>query len=279
MSSIRRLVPGTLWLVCFAACGDEPGPIPVAPDGAHDGAVEPCAAAGVDGESAPHTDPAAGLLIDDFDQARATPVCVASGSSWADPLVNLLGYCNECFSDCSGSQGGQLNARVVTDPQRTLRCRGGSLELEFDVSQSATMCNPPPMPRAFAGFAEVLVGNELCPTDRGSFNLEALQVDHLTFWVAAASGSEDWDLEVAIEDIERHQSPKLRVRAGLYLDQTVYAGGWQKARIPINDFLTSAEPPNLRELREINFTLTAGVTHIDRGRIYLDEVALTRTPG
>lgn len=284
MSALLRRARRILCITWLTACGvgREIGPLPPAVDAAAPMSVDPCEAAGIDGDAPEPLTVASGLLIDDFDQSRQSAACSRSAPNWEDPLVNNLGYCAECYNDCNGAQGGQLDAVIVTHPEHTLRCRGGALELDFDVSQSASACNPSPMPRAYAGFVEVLVANDLCTGDRGPFNLDNLNVQDLSFWVAAEEGSDDWDLEVALKDSQDHQSPKLRVRADgrlradPYLQPKLYAGGWQRVRIPLPDFLTGIEPPNLRELREVNFTFTAGVTQIARGKLYLDEIAFVR---
>jgi hypothetical protein len=232
---------------------------------------------GIEGALPPVPNAAVGLLIDDFDVERAVPVCIRSAPSSAAPLHNLLGYCSECFNDCARGNGGQLDARITNDPELSLRCAGGALAFDFNVSQGQQACDPPSGPALrYAGYVELLVGNDLCKEDRGPFNLEALRAEFLAFFVKAAAGSEKWVLEVALKDVVDGQSDKVLVSKDTYVTPDEYAGGWRQVRIPLRDLTRGNPAPDFKRLREINFTVASPTTGVTAGKLYIDEIAFVR---
>lgn len=178
---------------------------------------------------------------------------------------NTLGYCPETFTDASGRP--TLFVSYTNQPAETLRGRGFSLRIDFDVSGAGD---------PFGGYVEMLIGNDPCPSPKGPFNLEVLNKSALTFWIRRSAP--EVDVEVALKSIDEVQTtPKAMVR-----DYVTASTAWVKARIPITALVAGQDGRrvDLRNLREINFGfarrrfLDSGAAV--RGTVFLDEVAFER---
>ncbi len=187
---------------------------------------------------------------------------------------NALGYCPETFTDASGVL--TVTPSYVSQASEVLRGSGASLRLEFDVSGAGD---------PFGGYVEMLTGNTPCPSTRGLFNLEALNMRALTFWVRRPAA--DVDMEIALKSIDpdprfqpandNQTSPKRLLRT--YVQPGT---GWMKVRVPLSDLVPGIDgrPVDLKNLREVNFGFAKqrfiGVGAAVRGTLYIDEVAFER---
>jgi hypothetical protein len=229
---------------------------------------------------------AQGLMLEDFegehhdDQDQCQSDSLARKQ--AAPNRNTLGYCSECFGDCAQNTGGLVETSLVSDPCSAFRSAGHSLRLRFDVSQGYMKCVDPPdggdSNVRFAGYVQLLTGNDICPSGRGYLNPDSLGLKKLTFWLRPDSGSEDFILEVAFKDLQNRGSAlvtgKPSVHTGSYLMAQVWPGGWQKVEIPLEDL--RAGGVDFTQLREISFTFTSWRAIVTTGAIVLDEIALER---
>jgi hypothetical protein len=201
---------------------------------------------------------AGGVMVNDFE--RGTD-------------VNTLSFCPETFTDSSNAVS--LLRTAISVPADTLRNRGRSLRIDFDVS--ATQAAEP-----FGGYVEMLTGNDPCPSNRGLFNLEAANKSALTFWVRRASP--DLEMEIALKSISPNPNPQPaddietapKVLLGTYAARGT---AWTKARIPIADLLPAdrGRVVDRRNLRQITFAFARRrfLEHAAplRGTVFLDEIA------
>ena len=201
-------------------------------------------------------DPAKGILIDDFDDGQ-------------DP--NLLGSCPSIFK----AQQADVDTFYHSKHENVLRGVGRSMQIKFDVSKFET---------ASGGWVQPLV--DTCPgkSSRIAFNLEALNVTALTFWIKTESPR--INLEIALKDttIVGQTGPK-RLLWSNRTPQASYLrpdNSWQKVTIPISHLTPndSGAPVNLRILREINFGFGRQRFEDEggdlTGTLYIDEIAFER---
>jgi hypothetical protein len=192
--------------------------------------------------------PPNGLLIEDFNDGK---------------IPNLLGYCHEVFLAFPAG----IDTSYESQPENVLRGIGRSWRMKFDVSKGQD---------ANAGYVELLTGNIRCPSTRGLFNVDVLDLKILTFWVKVESP--EINFEVALKDIDdKETNPKRLIREYLTPDRA-----WKKVRIPIADLVLvqNIGKVDLTRLRQI--TIAFGYRRFQEvnaplsGIIYLDEIAFER---
>jgi hypothetical protein len=201
---------------------------------------------------------AGGIMVNDFERGDR---------------LNTLDYCPERFTDSSNLA--TVSSTPISVPAETLRNTGRSLRIVFDVSSTQTA-------EPFGGYVETLTGNDPCPSDRGLFNLDAMNKTALTFWVRRPDP--DVDMEIALKSISPNPNPQ---RADdietdpkvLLSSYATRATSWEKIRIPIVDLLPAGRGRRVdtRNLRQITFAFAkrrfqeAGGAL--SGTIFLDEIA------
>lgn len=202
-----------------------------------------------------------GLLIDDFDDGND---------------INLLGFKDGAFWYPDKPE--IIDTFYIHQPpENVLRGTGGSLKINFNVSDS----------NAFGGWLTTL-NDGLHPTRGTSFNLANLNLDSLTFWVKAENP--DTYFEVALKDSTHNCLDNNRPAPCQTDRKEIRSVGtsWKRVSIPISDLLRG--PNGVRvdstRLHEINFAF--GYARFQElrlqhqknvrfeGTIYLDEIAFER---
>ena len=189
-----------------------------------------------------------GLLIDDFNDGK-------------DP--NLLGGYPEIFLDLD--RKAIIDTFYHNESENVLRGIGYSMRIDFDVSRGED---------PFGGYVQNLIGNDSDSSSGRAFNLEALNLDALKFWVKTEL--KRIDFEVAFKDTNNMQTyPKLYFRD--YIADSI--GLWNEIKIPVSNLKPAQDGKmvDLKILKEINFGF-AKLHFIEisaelKGTIYIDEIS------
>lgn len=177
--------------------------------------------------------------------------------------LNFFGFSYKIFNDSA-----KIDVSLINDPENVLCGTGYSVKIEFDVSD--------PTATPSCGWVEPLVKIGTGGVSEKGYDLAALDVKYLTFWIKRQS--EGINFELALRDIKENQtSPKK-----LLTDYISPATNWQKIIIPISDLIVAEnnDPVNLSILKEFNIGFSKERFQKDGGDLngifYIDEIGFER---
>jgi len=235
-------------------------------------------------------DNALGVTPPDTQQncARRPPGALAA--QCVMPGRNLLGQCAETnFCDPKPGERADGASICVSYEGRSdvvLGGQGRSLRLDYDVRLSDD---------SFSGYVERLVSDgSRCPA-RGVFNLDALNMTHLTFWVRLESSVADKPVEMEIA-LKTGPAPGRQTSVPMmgkrvlseYWDRpcATWGDGWRKLCVPLGDLDVTEVPAeggmvkgnlDLRDVWELNLGFSKErFSKLDRslaGTVWIDQIA------
>ena len=179
--------------------------------------------------------------------------------------INFFGFSFKTFND-----NAIIDISLTDDLENVLCGTGYSVRIEFNVSGIDTT-----QPSS-CGWVEPIVKIGTGGVSEKGYDLAALDVSYLTFWIKRES--EGINFELALRDIiETQTSPKK-----LLTDYISPSTNWQKIIIPISQLIIveNDDPVDLKILKEFNIGFSRERFENDggdlKGAFYIDEIGFER---